>query len=240
MKTFWKSDWFLSLVVVIAVFVFYQRSDLIPSLESKAYDLGSWPHRISSSPRPGATGSRSCFSSSIAAYLIAAAAAAEGGPGARYLRRAIFVALLVDPFRAHDGERHVAAAHAARDAAPRRPRRPRVQALHRHRGREDQVGRDLGGVEPHAGHRLPGAGPARSRLGQVPPCADGGRRDGQHVQPGARLRAEAAVQQGGIGVPPHGGVQSEVPRPGGASRRAPRRCRRPSSWAAAARIRAAP
>jgi hypothetical protein len=40
MKTFWKSDWFLSLVVVIAVFVFYQRSDLIPSLESKAYDLG--------------------------------------------------------------------------------------------------------------------------------------------------------------------------------------------------------
>src|SRR3954471_564746 len=37
---FWKSDWFLGLVVVIAVFVFYRVSDLIPSLERKAYDLG--------------------------------------------------------------------------------------------------------------------------------------------------------------------------------------------------------
>src|SRR6185295_13728056 len=37
---FWKSDWFLGLVVVIAVFLFYRMSDLIPSLESKAYDLG--------------------------------------------------------------------------------------------------------------------------------------------------------------------------------------------------------
>ncbi|MGH8679230.1 MAG: CHASE2 domain-containing protein, partial [Burkholderiales bacterium] len=37
---FWKSDWFLGLAVVIAVFVFYRASELIPSLESKAYDLG--------------------------------------------------------------------------------------------------------------------------------------------------------------------------------------------------------
>jgi serine/threonine-protein kinase len=37
---FWKSDWFLGVAVVIAVFVFYRVSDLIPSLERKAYDLG--------------------------------------------------------------------------------------------------------------------------------------------------------------------------------------------------------
>ena len=37
---FWKSDWFLGVVVVVAVFLFYRMSDLIPSLERKAYDLG--------------------------------------------------------------------------------------------------------------------------------------------------------------------------------------------------------
>src|SRR6185503_19662494 len=37
---FWKSDWFLGVAVVLAVFVFYRVSDLIPSLERKAYDLG--------------------------------------------------------------------------------------------------------------------------------------------------------------------------------------------------------
>jgi eukaryotic-like serine/threonine-protein kinase len=37
---FWKSDWFLGLAVVFAVFLFYQMSGLIDSLERKAYDLG--------------------------------------------------------------------------------------------------------------------------------------------------------------------------------------------------------
>src|SRR5215510_6136742 len=37
---FWKSDWFLGIVVVLAVAVFNRMSDLIPSLERKAYDLG--------------------------------------------------------------------------------------------------------------------------------------------------------------------------------------------------------
>jgi eukaryotic-like serine/threonine-protein kinase len=37
---FWKSDWFLGVVVVLAIVVFNRASDLIPSLERKAYDLG--------------------------------------------------------------------------------------------------------------------------------------------------------------------------------------------------------
>ncbi len=37
---FWKSDWFLGVVVVLAIVVFNRTSDLIPSLERKAYDLG--------------------------------------------------------------------------------------------------------------------------------------------------------------------------------------------------------
>ena len=37
---FWKTDWFLGAVVVIVVLVFNRSSDLIPSLERKAYDLG--------------------------------------------------------------------------------------------------------------------------------------------------------------------------------------------------------
>ncbi len=41
MKTgFWKSDWFLGAVVVVVVFAFSRSSDLLPSLERKAYDLG--------------------------------------------------------------------------------------------------------------------------------------------------------------------------------------------------------
>jgi serine/threonine-protein kinase len=37
---FWKSDWFLGLVVLAAFAAFSRSSDLIPSLERKAYDLG--------------------------------------------------------------------------------------------------------------------------------------------------------------------------------------------------------
>src|SRR5262245_39242572 len=37
---FWKSDWFLGVLVVIAIALFNRLSDLIPSLERKAYDLG--------------------------------------------------------------------------------------------------------------------------------------------------------------------------------------------------------
>jgi serine/threonine-protein kinase len=37
---FWKSDWFLGVVVVFAVVLFARLSDLIPSLERKAYDMG--------------------------------------------------------------------------------------------------------------------------------------------------------------------------------------------------------
>ena len=37
---FWKTDWFLGVAVVIVVILFNQLSDLIPSLERKAYDLG--------------------------------------------------------------------------------------------------------------------------------------------------------------------------------------------------------
>ncbi len=41
MKTgFWKSDWFLGAIVVVVVLAFSRSSDLIPSLERKAYDLG--------------------------------------------------------------------------------------------------------------------------------------------------------------------------------------------------------
>ena len=38
-KDFWKSDWFLGLVVAIAVFLL-SATDLVRSLERKAYDLG--------------------------------------------------------------------------------------------------------------------------------------------------------------------------------------------------------
>src|SRR5712671_6076074 len=37
---FWRSDWFLGLVVLVAFAAFNGFSDLIPSLERKAYDLG--------------------------------------------------------------------------------------------------------------------------------------------------------------------------------------------------------
>src|SRR5258708_585082 len=37
---FWRSDWFLGLVVLAAFAAFNRFSDLIPSLERKAYDLG--------------------------------------------------------------------------------------------------------------------------------------------------------------------------------------------------------
>ena len=37
---FWKSDWFLGVIVVVVVALFARLSDLIPSLERKAYDLG--------------------------------------------------------------------------------------------------------------------------------------------------------------------------------------------------------
>ncbi|TAK85464.1 MAG: CHASE2 domain-containing protein [Betaproteobacteria bacterium] len=41
MKTgFWKSDWFLGAIVVVVVLAFSRSSDLISSLERKAYDLG--------------------------------------------------------------------------------------------------------------------------------------------------------------------------------------------------------
>src|SRR2546423_11013851 len=37
---FWRLDWFLGAIVVLAVLLFSRFSDLIPSLERKAYDLG--------------------------------------------------------------------------------------------------------------------------------------------------------------------------------------------------------
>ena len=39
-SAFWKTDWFLGAVVVLAVLAFNRFSDLVPSLERKAYDLG--------------------------------------------------------------------------------------------------------------------------------------------------------------------------------------------------------
>jgi serine/threonine-protein kinase len=39
-SAFWKTDWFLGALVVLAVLAFNRFSDLIPSLERKAYDLG--------------------------------------------------------------------------------------------------------------------------------------------------------------------------------------------------------
>jgi CHASE2 domain-containing sensor protein/tRNA A-37 threonylcarbamoyl transferase component Bud32 len=39
-SAFWKTDWFLGTVVVLAVLAFNRFSDLVPSLERKAYDLG--------------------------------------------------------------------------------------------------------------------------------------------------------------------------------------------------------
>ncbi|MBI4123459.1 MAG: CHASE2 domain-containing protein [Betaproteobacteria bacterium] len=39
-SAFWRTDWFLGLGVVVAFAVFSRASDLIPSLERKAYDLG--------------------------------------------------------------------------------------------------------------------------------------------------------------------------------------------------------
>src|SRR5436190_15147495 len=38
--TFWKADWFLGLVIAIAVFGFSRASGFIPGLERWAYDLG--------------------------------------------------------------------------------------------------------------------------------------------------------------------------------------------------------
>src|SRR5688572_3980247 len=39
-SAFWKTDWFLGTLVVLAVLAFNKWSDLLPSLERKAYDLG--------------------------------------------------------------------------------------------------------------------------------------------------------------------------------------------------------
>jgi serine/threonine-protein kinase len=39
-SAFWKTDWFLGTMIVLAVLAFNRFSDLIPSLERKAYDLG--------------------------------------------------------------------------------------------------------------------------------------------------------------------------------------------------------
>jgi CHASE2 domain-containing sensor protein/tRNA A-37 threonylcarbamoyl transferase component Bud32 len=39
-SAFWKTDWFLGTLVVVAVLAFNKWSDLLPSLERKAYDLG--------------------------------------------------------------------------------------------------------------------------------------------------------------------------------------------------------
>src|ERR1700730_10364631 len=47
---FWKSDWFLGLVVLAAFAAFNRFSDLIPSLERKAYDRGLTAH--SRTPHP--------------------------------------------------------------------------------------------------------------------------------------------------------------------------------------------
>ena len=38
-RSFWKADWFLGLLIALA-FLFAARSDLLQSLERKAYDLG--------------------------------------------------------------------------------------------------------------------------------------------------------------------------------------------------------
>ena len=37
---FWKADWFLAVAVVVLFALFNAASDLVPSLENKAYDLG--------------------------------------------------------------------------------------------------------------------------------------------------------------------------------------------------------
>jgi serine/threonine-protein kinase len=37
---FWKTDWFLGVAIVVLVVIFNKASDLVPSLERKAYDLG--------------------------------------------------------------------------------------------------------------------------------------------------------------------------------------------------------
>ena len=37
---FWRTDWFLGALIVVLVVIFNRASDLIPSLERKAYDLG--------------------------------------------------------------------------------------------------------------------------------------------------------------------------------------------------------
>ena len=39
-SAFWKADWFLAIVIAIGVLLVNRFSDLIPSLERKAYDLG--------------------------------------------------------------------------------------------------------------------------------------------------------------------------------------------------------
>src|SRR6476469_10409292 len=39
-KDFWKSDWFLGVIVALVVLLLYVGTDLLKSLERKAYDLG--------------------------------------------------------------------------------------------------------------------------------------------------------------------------------------------------------
>ena len=39
-RSFWRSDWFLGVIVVIALLLFSASSDLIPGLEREAYDMG--------------------------------------------------------------------------------------------------------------------------------------------------------------------------------------------------------
>ena len=44
-NAFWKADWFLGLVIAIALFGFAKMSGFIPGLERWAYDLGVNPGR---------------------------------------------------------------------------------------------------------------------------------------------------------------------------------------------------
>ena len=81
-------------------------------------------------------------------------------------------------FRADEDAAHVDPADEFGDVAAGRPFAVDHQALPGDGAWQGQVRRDLGGIQPHARHRLPGAGTARPVLGQVPPGADVGSGDG--------------------------------------------------------------
>ena len=116
--------------------------------------------------------------------------------------------------RADDREGHVAPAHAAGGAARRRPSAAHHQALPRHRARQGALGRRGRGLEPDARARVPGPGPARHGVRLLPQVPGRRHPARQSVQPRARLRAQAPVQQGRVRVPLHGRPQPEVPRRG--------------------------